>query len=85
MSYSNTLDRYKALARSKQEEPRFSPSWLKDYEIERYLAKRGTAKTPIITFDMFQVVILKKQVQEVVHAIGVCKGQKDTLLILKKK
>lgn len=84
MSHSSTLDRYKAIAKSKQEETRFSPAWLKDCQIERYLAKKGTAATPIISFDMFQVVILQKEVQEVVHAVGVFKGQKDTLLILKK-
>ena len=84
MSYNSTLDRYKAIARSKQEETKFSPSWLKEYEIERYLAKKGTASNPIINFDMFQSVIKMKQVENLIHAVGI-NGKNQTILILKKK
>jgi hypothetical protein len=79
-----TLERYKAIARAKQEGTKFSPSWLKDYQIERYLAKKGTASNPIINFDMFQSVIKMKQVENLIHAVGI-NGDKQTILILKKK
>ncbi len=84
MEQQTILNRYKATAKAKQEETRFSPSWLKDYEIERYLAKKGTAKTPIISFDMFEVVIKMKEIGNIIHAVGI-NGDKQTLLILKKK
>jgi len=84
MSYKSTLERYKAIARSKQEATRFSPNWLKEFEIDRYLAKKGTAKNPVISFDMFQVVIKMKEIGNIVHAVGI-NGNNQTLLILKKK
>ena len=80
----STLERYKATARAKQEGTKFSPSWLQDYEIERYLAKKGTAAVPIINFDMFQSVIKMKQVENLIHAVGI-NGKNQTILILKKK
>jgi hypothetical protein len=80
----STLERYKATARAKQEPTKFSPSWLKDYQIERYLAKKGTASVPIINFDMFQSVIKMKQVENLIHAVGI-NGKNQTILILKKK
>jgi hypothetical protein len=85
MIYSNTLDRYKALARSKQEETRFSPSWLKDCEILKYCPKEGFTKNKLLNFDLFQSVIKIQEIGNRIQAVGVCKGQKDTLLILKKK
>lgn len=78
-----TLNKYKALAKSKQEDTKFSPSWLKDTTIERYLAKRGTARNPVITFDMFQSVIKMKEIGNIIHAVGI-NGDNQTLLILKR-
>ncbi len=83
MNHSSTLDRYKELAKSKQEETRFSPAWLKDCQIERYLAKKGTASTPIICFEMFQSIIKMKEIGNTIHAVGI-NGKSQTLLILKK-
>jgi len=83
MEQETILNRYKALARSKQEGTRFSPSWLKETTIERYLAKKGTAKNPVISFDMFQVVIKMKEIGNIIHAVGI-NGENQTLLILKK-
>jgi hypothetical protein len=83
MSHSSTLDRYKALARSKQEPTKFSPAWLQDCQIERYLAKKGTAATPIICFEMFQSIIKMKEIGNIIHAVGI-NGQSQTLLILRK-
>lgn len=83
MSHSSTLDQYKAIAKSKQEDTKFSPAWLKDCQIERYLAKKGTAKNPIICFQMFQSIIKMKEIGNTIHAVGI-NGKSQTLLILKK-
>lgn len=84
MNFNSTLERYKNLAKAKQEETKFSPGWLKNCEIDRYLAKKGTAKNPVISFDMFQSVIKMKEIGNIIHAVGI-NGNKQTLLILKIK
>jgi hypothetical protein len=84
MSYNSTLDRYKALARSKQEETRFSPSWLKDCEILKYCPKEGFTKNKLLNFDLFQSVIKIQEIENRIQAVGI-NGKKQTLLILKKK
>jgi hypothetical protein len=84
MIYSNTLDRYKALARSKQEETKFSPFWLKDCEILKYCPKEGFTKNKLLNFDLFQSVIKIQEIENRIQAVGI-NGKKQTLLILKKK